>query len=159
MTPEQKLEQFAEREFNKHCSNSILQGPDGEYAAFGMYHLRPVAHGVEVRNFSKDLVGHFSSKRSALGYCIADKFKRYNLAIQIKNLDAKKQILANDLLCSQSLVQRLPNNDFRDTVEIKMGPKQAQYQAVIRELEKCVNSAKYLQSKGFQNETSRVFTH
>jgi hypothetical protein len=39
---------------------------------------------------------------------------------------------------------------------MKLQPKIDQYNSVTAELEKCVNQAKYMQIKGFNNETART---
>lgn len=159
MTLDQKLEQFAEREFVRCLDTAIIQDPSGGYMAFGAYYLAPRADGVHVWTMSDDHVGCFSTKRSALAWCAANKQNSLNLAIRIKNLDVKKQALINQLTYYRHLVHKLSTNSFRDTVESKLSALEAQYHGVVRELEKCLNSAKYLQIKGFQNETARVFYH
>lgn len=159
MNTEQKVEHFAERELGKLAASVILQDSENQYIAFGQYHIRSTDSGVEVRNLAADLIGKFSNKRTALGFCTADKYKYLNLAFQIRNLDAKKQILDNDLQTARGSMNRGRSYEFREIVDTKMRSKILQHQSVCRELEKCVNSAKYLQIKGFQNETARVFTN
>ena len=41
-------------------------------------------------------------------------------------------------------------------MNMKIQPKIDLYQAVNQELEKCVNQAKYLQIRGFNNETAEM---
>jgi hypothetical protein len=48
------------------------------------------------------------------------------------------------------------NEDFYEIVNIKIQPKVSQFNLVNSELEKCVKSAKYLQIRGFNNETART---
>lgn len=158
MNQEQKLERFAVREIQNNLHNLIIDDEQGGHVAFGNYYIQPTNHGVAVYSLSRDLVGKFSNKRTALSYCVADKFNRLNLAIQIKNLDTKKQILSDDIACHQALNKRSRSREFQEMVQTKIYPKLTQYNSVCRELEKCVISAKYLQLKGFQNETARVFT-
>jgi len=158
MNTEQKIERWAEREIKNNLHILIIDDEQGGHIAFGNYYIQPTNQGVAVYSLSKDLVGKFSNKRTALSYCVADKFNRLNLAIQIKNLDTKKQILADDIACQQGLNKRSRSREFQEMVQTKIYPKLTQYNSVCRELEKCVISAKYLQLKGFQNETARVFT-
>jgi hypothetical protein len=46
------------------------------------------------------------------------------------------------------------HEDFYETVNTKIQPKQAVLDSVQAEIEKCINSAKYLQLRGFSNETA-----
>jgi hypothetical protein len=48
------------------------------------------------------------------------------------------------------------NEDFYEITTTKIQPKIAQYNLVSTELEKCVNQAKYIQIRGFNNETDRT---
>ena len=98
----------------------------------------------------------FANKRTAISWCVADHVNHLNLANQILNLDRKQQILHNDIHCRQSLGTRCRSEDFAEIVNTKMQPKVDQHRMVTSELEKCINSAKYIQIKGFNNETSRI---
>jgi hypothetical protein len=85
---------------------------------------------------------------------VADKYHQYNLANNIQTLDSKKQQLSADIHCRLSQATRGRHEDFYETVNTKIQPKQAVLDSVHAELEKCINSAKYLQLRGFSNETA-----
>jgi len=154
MNKEQKLDKFAEREFKRNINSIILHDGEGGYVVFGKYHLTPVSDGFKVltKTDSQEL---FSSKRTALSWCIADHNNQLNLANNIKILDQKKQILSADLHCRRSVAERSRHEGFSEIVTTKMQPKIDSYKSLNNELEKCLISAKYLQIRGFNNETAR----
>lgn len=159
MTHEQKLERFANQQLQRNLDHMVISDDQGNHMAFGRYMIRPEQHVCKVYNINEDIIGTFSNKRTAMSYCVADKYRRYNLAVQIKNLDAKRQIIVNDITTQRGLADKSRNASFKEMVITKLAIKTEQLRAVENELEKCVISAKYLQLKGFQNETSRVFTN
>jgi hypothetical protein len=154
MTQEQKLERFAETEFRRNMHNLIVQH-DGVLVVFGHYKIVENQQQFEVHTYSQDPI-EFSSKRTALSWCIADYKNRLKLANNILTLDRKKRLLASDIHCRKTMAERSRNNEFNDLVITKIQPKIDSYQAVNSELEKCVNQAKYIQIKGFNNETART---
>lgn len=157
MNFEQKLDQFAEKEFRKIMPNLIIETHAGQHLVFGNYLINQSQQGCKLHRYNGDFVANFSSARSAISYCVADKFQKYNLARKIQNLDTKHSILANDIACARAQAATSSRAEFREMVHTKIAPKLTQHRAVSNELEKCINLAKYLQVKGFQNETARVF--
>ncbi len=155
MKHEQKLEQWAEREFRRHVNNIIVDDPDHGLIAFGRYHLQPEQTHCTVCT-SDDSKLRFSNKRTALSWCVADKYRQYALANNILILDQKRQILSADVDCRQRQVYHTKNFMFAETVTAKLGIKTAKLQAINTELEKCIKTAKYFQIRGFSNETART---
>lgn len=156
MTREQKLERWAEREVRRNLHTMIVDDESGGYVAFGQYHLRPADQVFEVYTLSNNLIGTFSNKRTAISWCVADNHKQLRLAHSIKTLDKKKQILSADIYCRRQMADRSRNTGFSEVVLTKLQPKVQQHTWVDLELEKCLNSAKYIQLRGFQNETARI---
>lgn len=152
---EQKLENWAKRELQRSVHKMIVPDEQGGYIAFGKYQIQPTGQGYLVKTWSDD-VHEFVTKRAAISYCVADNNNLLTLAIRIKDLDTKQQFLANDIRCRQLQCNRTRSQDFYDAVDTKVQPAIAKYQAVISELEKCVNRAKYIQIRGFHNETART---
>jgi hypothetical protein len=159
MTRDQKLERFATQQLKKNPDNLVITDDEGNHIAFGRYLIKAEQHCCRVYDNNDDLLGSFANCRTAMSYCVADKYRRFNLAANIKILDSKRQILANDIATQRGLADKSRSAGFREIVMTKLAPKTAQLKAVENELEKCVISAKYLQLKGFQNETARVFTN
>lgn len=156
MNREQKLERWAQREVQRNIHHLIIDDDDGGYVVFGRYHIRPAGQSFHVYNLSGHLLGNFGTKRSAMSWCVADKHSQYTLAQSIKNLDSKKQILSADINCRRRVADRSRDPNFSETVLAKLQNKINTHTQVHSELEKCLNSAKYLQLRGFQNETARA---
>lgn len=155
MNKEQKIERWAEREIQRNIHNMIVGDEQGGYMVFGRYQIKPVAHGYQVDTWEKT-IHCFSNKRTAISYCVADKVGNYNLARNIMVLDSKKQNLEADIHCRRTKATRARTQDFYETVNTKIQPKVDQYNSLGAELEKCINSAKYIQIRGFYNETART---
>lgn len=155
MNREEKLELFAERELKRHIDSLILDDGTGSIIVFGKYYIEPVGNQFQVSNW--DTAIHcFSSKKIAMSYCTADHKKNYNLSNMILVLDRKKQALAADIYCRKTLGDRGKSESFYEIINMKIQPKIDLYSSVVAELEKCVNQAKYMQIRGFNNETART---
>lgn len=148
-----KLERWAERELDRNLKHMIVDAAPNSYVAFGQYHLEPQAHGYSVSSWDR-LIHVFSNKRTAISWCVADKYHQYRLANNLQMLDSKRQQLTADIHCRRAQAQQGRTEDFYETVNIKLQPKQQSLDSVMAELEKCINLAKYLQLRGFSNETA-----
>jgi hypothetical protein len=155
MIQEQKLEQWAEREFRRNVNNIIVTDDDHGIIAFGRYHLQSGDAGCTVQLFS-DSVLTFSNKKTAMSWCVADKYQQYALANSIHILDQKRQLLSADVAHGRRLMMSARHSDLVETVEAKISLKLARLQAIDTELEKCIKTAKYFQIRGFSNETART---
>ena len=153
LSQDQKLERWAEREFVRNVKHTIIDDESGSYVAFGKYYLQPQVHGCSVSTWDR-LIHVFSNKRTAISWCVADKYNQYRLANNIQALDSKKQQLTSDIHCRRARAQQSRTEDFYETVNTKIQPKQELLDSVTAELEKCINLAKYLQLRGFSNETA-----
>ena len=154
MIRSEKLERFATKEIQSLAGKLIV--PDGKngYNAFGKYHVIPNTDHVAVDIKNRDSLT-FGSKRSAISWCVADHLNQHALARSIHLLDNKKHSLAADIQCRRALAERSHSQDFYDSVTTKIQNKVEYYNALTNELEKCINSAKYWQIRGFSNETER----
>jgi hypothetical protein len=155
MTQERKLEQWAEREFRRHVDNIIISDPTAGIVAFGRYQLMPDSTGCVIRQFNDSQI-RFSNKKTAISWCILDKFKQYSLSNSIQLLDQKKQLLSADIECCRRQLSVTKNNEFADTIAAKLSVKISKLEAINTELEKCIKTAKYFQIRGFSNETART---
>lgn len=148
-----KLERWAERELDRNLKHMIVNSESGSYVAFGQYHLEPQSHGYSVSIWDQ-LIHVFSNKRTAISWCVATKYHQHRLANNLQMLDSKRQQLVADIHCRRAQAQQGRTEDFYETVNTKLQPKQQSLDSVTAELEKCINLAKYLQLRGFSNETA-----
>jgi hypothetical protein len=142
-------------EFGTLTNNLIWKNDNGNYEVFDHYLIVIEKEGYRVYCSATD-VGLFNSTKSALSWCIADKYKHFNLARDILTLDNKLSSLINDITIRANLADRSKNPVFRETIEIKLETKIIHKKQVEQELTKCVNYAKYCQQRGFNNETIRT---
>ena len=149
------FERALRHEIKDILPNTIWQNEDGVYSVFGKYQIVPEKPGYRVFCSATD-VGLFSSSRSALSWCIADKYQEYNLARDILALDTKLYSLTNDITARANLADRSKAPLFRETIETKLETKIIRKKIVEKQLVNCVNRAKYIQQRGFNNETVRT---
>ena len=155
MNKQNKLEAFAAKELLNLTDKLIVSDGRGGIMAFGKYNIIPTDYKFIVSIKNQDPIT-FGSKRSAISWCIADQHNQLTLARIIRTLDTKKHSLAADIHCRKTLADRSKHEDFYEGVSIKLQRKIDQMEAVDAELEKCLNSAKYMQIRGFSNETART---
>lgn len=149
-----KLEEFTKKELNNLAHNLVVS--EGNcYFLFGRYELQKLDHEVIVIK-NDDTIGTFGNTKTAVAWCIADKYNKVNLAIQIKQLDQERTRYINDITVKRALAARSKDYTFKETMSVKLATQQIQYQSVDTELSKCVNLAKYWQYRGFNNETQRI---
>lgn len=153
MNASQKLAALAERELPQ-LLNQVIVADGKKYRVFGSYVMRPTTQGYSV-TFQDLPVGTFSSTRSALAWCIADKKRQYRLASEIQTLDFSLLRLRNDVDIRKNQARR-SHGTFWETVSAKAQHKQTLCEHLENELSKCVNRAKYLQLQGSTNETART---
>lgn len=155
MNQEQKLEYWAKQELKRTIDQTILDDDEGGWIAFGRYQIKP-NHAVFDVSRNDFFIGSFGSKRSALSWCIADNKNQLQLAQQIQTLDQKKQLIENDIACRSGIKKRMKSPVSKEIITTKLEPKIALNSVITAELEKCISSAKYIQLRGFSNETART---
>ena len=155
MNKSQKLEKFATKEIKNLQNTMIVPDGQGGYTAFGKYKITPKKEYVVVQVKNNETL-RFGNKRTAMSWCVADKLKKYDLAYNILMLDNKRESLASDIHCRQQLANKSRSEDFYEFVNTKVQSKIDYINVLDTELEKCLNSAKYWQLKGFANETART---
>ena len=154
MIKDQEVERWVNAEFKQMLPVLIWQNTDGEYEAFGKYRIVPQNPGYRVY-IDDDEQGFFNSTRTAVSWCVADKYKRYNLARDLLTYDNMLTNISNDIFVRAGVANKAKDPDRRESIEMKLEPKIIQKRELESHLTKCVNWAKYLQQKGFENETSR----
>jgi hypothetical protein len=155
MKPDQDFERLFRQEFRDIMPNTIWQTDDGVYEVFGHYRIQPDRPGYRV--FCRDTdVGIFSSTRTALSWCIADKNRAYNTARELLTTDTKLAALTQDINVRAAIGDRSKNSAWKETILTKLESKIIQKKSLENQLTKCVNWAKYIQQRGFDNETART---
>jgi hypothetical protein len=154
MTKDQAMERLIREEFKQTLPFLIWQNEDGEYEAFGKYRIVPEEQGYSVY-INDDEQGFFNSTRTALSWCVADKYARYNLARDLLSYDNMLAFISNDIFVRAGVANKTTDPVLKESIETKLEPKIIQKRVVQEQLDKCVNWAKYLQQKGFENEIAR----
>ncbi|CAB4138142.1 hypothetical protein UFOVP328_335 [uncultured Caudovirales phage] len=154
MIKDQDLEHWVRSELRSILPNCIWRNDDGEYELFGKYRIVPNRPGYTVY-CAANAVGNFSSTKTAVSWCVADKYRAYNLAREIHTTDTRLTAIANDMFVRAGVANRSKRADFRESVDTKLETKIIRRKALENQLTKCVDLAKYLQQKGFDNETAR----
>ena len=155
MKSDQEFDRMFRQEFRETVPNIIWQNNNGVYEVFDKYKIYPEKPGYRVECHATE-VGRFSSTRSALSWCIADKNGAYNTARELLEVDNKLTTLAHDISTRAALGDRTKNSELRDTILAKLEQKIIHKKLLENRLTNCVNWAKYVQQRGFDNETQRI---
>ena len=155
MNIDKEFERAFRAEFRDILPNTIFKDDDGSYSVFGKYRIEPAYPGYRVYCSATD-VGTFNSTKSALSWCIADKHQAYNTARDILELDIKLGAMTRDIAARTTIADNSNKWDFRDTAGTKLETNIIRKKRVENELTKCINWAKYIQQRGFNNETVRT---
>jgi hypothetical protein len=154
MTKDQELEAWVRSELRTIMPNFIWRNDDGEYELFGKYRIVSTRPGYTVYCHA-NAVGEFSSTKTAVSWCVADKYRNYNLAREIHTTDSRLTAVSNDVFVRAGVANRSKRPDFRESIDTKLETKIIRKKELENQLTKCINLAKYLQQKGFDNETAR----
>ena len=155
MNNTKEFERMMRQEFPDTLPNLIYRDDNGDYCVFDRYKIIPQRPGYLVMCSATE-VGVFGSTKSAMSWCIADKHKLYKLARDILALDIKLTSITSDINVRANVADQSKQPQFRETIETKLESKIIRKKKVESELAKCVNWAKYMQQRGFNNETVRT---
>ena len=155
MISPREAERLFRREFQDLLPNMIYQDLDGVYKVFDRYTIHREKSGFRVFCHATD-VGTFSSTRTALSWCIADKNRAYTTAREILTTDNKLAALTADIATRAAVGDRSRDPVLRETILTKLESKIIHKKLLENQLTKCVNWAKYCQQRGFENETART---
>ena len=150
----QRLEHLLKPEWDIAEKNAIIQHDSG-YNVFGKFELRQEEHGITVW-FKQDQVHWFSSSKSAVSWCVAEKYNKFALSREIALADSDTSRLLNDVVISQELLSTMHDRERRSIARHKLEHKQTQLKQAQERLAKCINLAKYFQIRGFNDELART---
>ena len=134
--------------------NSILQSKDS-IQAFGIYTIYKHKTCYKIYK-NKMFFAETSTAKCALAWCIADKYKINTLREKIQKLDldlSRKQV---EIQCFKNILKGTVPTLRKLAIEDKLQESLIKAASLKNQLNKCLNSAKYYQLKGFENETSRL---
>jgi len=154
-TDMRRLQQVLEPELLQVLPNSIFVQGDHHYLAFGRYEIQRDQHRWSVQRERRD-PKYFTSARTALGWCIADKHCQHHVAAEIERLDEERSLLSADIETRQHLHSRMRDPGLREAVTAKIDSRRQRLNWVQTSLDKWITAAKYWQIRGFNNETSRT---
>lgn len=149
-----RVKKFAQEEFKHILPVIIWQSDDNEYEVFGYYKV-VVDHPRCTVFINNDEQGTFNSTRTAISWCIADKYKRYNLARDLLSYDNMLAHVTNDIFVRAGIANKTRDPVLKESIEVKLEPKILHKNELKNQIDKCVNWAKYLHQKGFENEAPR----
>lgn len=141
--------------------NLIVKNKNGQYWVFGKYLITQKNKKSPVTVSKKNTaVEHtFLQMKTAISWCVADKFGNYRMSRQLRYLDQQKQMISDNLSVETEMLKTLQDADRREILSNKVIEKRNALCYVENQLTNCVNWAKYWQIKGFiQNETARSRT-
>lgn len=154
MIRDQEFDRMIRSEFCEILPSLIWQNDNDEYEAFGKYRIVPMNPGYNVY-INDDFKAFFNSTRTAISWCVADKYQQYNLARDLLSYDSKLGNIKNDIFVRAAIANKTRDPVLRENIEIKLELKILYKRDIEFHLTKCLNQAKYLQQKGFENETAR----
>jgi hypothetical protein len=155
MNTEREVDRMFRQEFRDLMPNVIWQNDNGVYEVFDRYRIVAEKTGYTVFCSATE-VGTFSSTRSALSWCIADKNRAYNTARELLEIDTKLYLLNHDISTRAALGDKTRNPAIKEIILTKLESKIIHKKMLENQLTKCVNWAKYTQQRGFENETQRI---
>jgi len=151
---DQELENLVRTELKSIMPNIIWRNDHGDYELFGKYRI--VANRPSYTVYcSATEVGEFSSTRTAVSWCVADKYCNYNLARDILRTDTRLAAVTSDIIVRMGVANRSKRAEFRESIDTKLETKIIRKKELEQQLANYVKMAKYLQQKGFENETAR----
>ena len=150
-----KLESIVKSDMPLAEQNTIVRDKNGQYDVFGLYQIQANKHGALVTR-NTETVKQFGSVKSAVSWCIAEKYKQYNLARDIERSDNDVVRIWNDVSFSQTSIAKTKDFDAYIISQNKLENKKTHLSQAQQRLEKCVNLAKYFQIRGFNDELART---
>ena len=155
MNEHKEYERALRAELKDILPNTIWRNDDGVYSVFGKYRIEPEHRGYRVFCHASE-VGLFNSTKTALSWCIADKYQNYTLARDLLATDIKLAHLTHDIAARAAVGDRSKDPLFRESILTKLETKIIHKKQLENQLAKCVSWAKYCQQRGFNNETVRT---
>lgn len=134
--------------------NSILKAGN-TIQAFGVYTIKKQNNLYSIHK-NRVCVAETSNAKNSLAWCVADKYNLTYLQKQILELDKQLDCKQAEIEFLKNIINSKVDLSRKFVAEDKLQTMIMKASAIKKQLNKCVNSAKYYQQKGFENETSRL---
>ena len=142
---------FLQKERQRVQNDLVIKTSQG-HRVFGHYELVDHSKTATVWVFKdNEFICEFSSNKSALAWCTADKFRQWALATTIQNLDRDYLRINYELIIGKLQIQQSQRN--RDLLVSKISTKISVLENIKNQMKKSIDQAKYLQTRGFYYET------
>ena len=151
-----KAEQVLEQIAREHLmGNNAIVFMDDEITAFGRYKIKCNKSSYRVYRYSQ-LAAEPRSSRVAISWCIADKYNQTRLARELLTLENELERREIEISHYKSFLKRTKDQQKKLVIMDRLQESIMRSRQVKDQLNKCINSAKYWQQKGFENETVRT---
>lgn len=153
---EQRAEAMLEKLAKEHLINNpnAIMRVDESILAFGRYTITKGAEGYQI-NRGITPTAKACTGRVALSWCIADKYGKNNLAYDLLSLDADIFRIQQDINVYKYQLNKALDRERQFILNDRLTESLARLKYKKDLLDKCLNSAKYWQEKGFYDETAR----
>lgn len=150
----QRLAKLCQEELPS-LSKVLIAGDDDNIQMFGRYTLRKIDRVWLVEIANRATVKQFPTAKIAACWCIAHRNESFDITFKIEKYLAEFEIYSTESDRYKKMISKV--SDFGKAEILESKRSQAQFKADVahRELDKCLNIAKYWQTIGFNNETSR----
>jgi hypothetical protein len=154
-------EQLAEAMLEKIAKEHLIGNPnaimrvDETVVAFGRYAITKGPNGYQVNRGVTPAVNTLTS-RVALSWCIADKYGKNQLCHDLIALDHEIARIQQDINIYKYHLNKTTTFERHLIVNDRLTESLARLKYKKDQLDKCLNSAKYWQEKGFNDETARL---
>lgn len=146
-----KFINFAKKELIK-LQNSLILRDQKKVHLFNRYKIYKAKLKYWAQTPGTDPLS-FPSLKTAASWCVADNAKQQILAQEIYRLSTRSLQLAESIRTRYEILNITNSNTMRQHIEAKIFHRKNEKHTVDCHLEKCVIQAKYIQFKGFNNDT------
>ena len=149
-----KLQRMVDADM-RSLERHIITEDQGRYTLFGDYEIRSNQDEAHVYH-NGDLKFIASSLRAAVSWCVAEKHRRHELSNEISRLDQQQHRVQRDINNTRMMLPRISSTELRSSVSDKLRRKEQVLEDVKIRLSNCIDRAKYIQIRGFNDEIART---
>jgi hypothetical protein len=147
------LERMARAQFVDN-TNAIFR-VDRDIRAFGRYLIHQTKDSYQIFR-GATLAAETDSSRVAISWCVADKLNKHHLSQDLLCADQEIRWRTTEIQHYRHTLSVTKNADKKHSVTDRMEHAKVRLRYAQKQLDKCLNLAKYWQQKGFNDETART---